>query len=752
MRTWEVELYGRKIIVEHGKMAKQAHGAVLLRMGESAVLATATMSDNVVQGIDFVPLTVEFQEKFYAAGKIPGGFIKREGKPSESAILSARLIDRPIRPLFPKKFRNEVQVIVMVLSADPDNPPDVMGITAASLALNISKIPFEGVVAGVRIGYVDGEYVVFPTEEQLEKSRLDIVVAGTKDAITMVEGEAREISEEEMVKALMIAHEAIKKIVEFEEKIIQEIGVEKYQPEYPQPPEGMVEKFLELVDREELEKRMLVKQKHARKEALDSYRDELIEKFFSEVWKLEEGDSPDNYLEFLKEAYEDLVKHRMRRMIVEKGIRMDGRRPDEIRPISCEVGLLPRTHGSALFTRGETQSLGIVTLGAPMDEQIIDTLLEEGTKRFMLHYNFPPFSTGEVKPLRGPSRREIGHGHLAERALKAVIPPEEEFPYTIRVVSEILESNGSSSMATVCSGSMALMDAGVPIRKHVAGVAMGLIIEPDKTVILTDILGNEDHYGDMDFKVAGTKDGITAFQMDCKVSGVSEELLKEALEQARRARMFILDKLYETIPEPRPHVSKYAPIIKMTQVDPEKVGEIIGPGGRVVKKIIKDFDVEISIDDDTGKVKVIGHDEEKVDKAIETIQEIVKEIEIGTVLVGRVTRIEPYGIFLEIPPGKIGLMHLSKMGADAREFMKKVKIGDELEVEVINIDELGRLQFKRPGVDITQTPPPPKPPARRQPSRKPAPKPKSPPKPSKPPRIGAKPRIVRRDEKGGGGQ
>ncbi len=338
-----------------------------------------------------------------------------------------------------------------------------------------------------------------------------------------------------------------------------------------------------------------------------------------------------------------------------------------------------------------------------MDEQIVDTLLEEGTKRFMLHYNFPPFSTGEVKPLRGPSRREIGHGHLAERALKAVLPDEDEFPYTIRVVSEILESNGSSSMATVCSGSMALMDAGVPIRKHVAGVAMGLVIEPDKTVILTDILGNEDHYGDMDFKVAGTRDGITAFQMDCKVSGVSEELLREALEQARKARMFILDRLYETIPEPRPKISKYAPIIKMTQVDPEKVGEIIGPGGRVVKKLIKDYDVEISIDDDTGKVKIIGHDEEKVDRAIEAIQEIVKEIEIGSVLIGRVTRIEPYGIFLEIPPGKIGLMHTSKMGADAKEFMKSIKIGDRLEVEVINIDELGRLQFKRPGVKVERT-------------------------------------------------
>ncbi len=701
LRSWETELFGRKIVVEHGKMAKQAHGSILLRMGESAVLATATMSDEAIEGIDFVPLTVEFQEKFYAAGKIPGGFIKREGKPSESAILSARLIDRPIRPLFPKKLRNDVQVIVMVLSADPDNPPDVMGITAVSLALNVSKIPFEGVVAGVRMGYVDGEFIVFPTEEQLERSRLDIVVAGTKDAITMVEGEAKEISEDEMVKALMKAHEAIKEIIEFEERILAEFEVEKVQLEIPQPPEGMVESYMELVDLEELERRMLIKSKHERSEALKEYRDTLMEKFFSEVWKVPE-DEIESLKGFIKDAFDDLVRQRMRRLIVEKGIRMDGRKPDEIRPITCEVGLFPRTHGSALFTRGETQSLGIVTLGAPMDEQIIDTLLEEGTKRFMLHYNFPPFSTGEVKPLRGPSRREIGHGHLAERALKAVLPDEDEFPYTIRVVSEILESNGSSSMATVCSGSMALMDAGVPVKKHVAGVAMGLVIEPDKTVILTDILGNEDHYGDMDFKVAGTRDGITAFQMDCKVSGVSEELLREALEQARKARMFILEKLYEAIPEPRPRISKYAPVIKLTQVDPEKVGEIIGPGGKVVKKLIKEYDVEISIDDDTGKVKVIGHDEEKVNRAIEAIKDIVKEIEVGTILVGKVTRIEPYGLFLEIPPGKIGLMHMSKMGSDAKEFMKSVKIGDTLEVEVINIDELGRLQFKRPGVDVSQ--------------------------------------------------
>lgn len=695
MKIWKTNIFGRELIVEHGKMAKQAHGSVLVRYGDTAVLATATMSDKVVEGIDFVPLTVEFQERFYAAGKIPGGFIKREGKPSESAILSARLIDRPIRPLFPKKFANEIQVIVTVLSADPDTPPDTLGIFAASLALNLSPIPFEGVVAGVRIGLIDGEYVIFPTEKQLEKSKMDILVAGTKDAVTMVEGEAKEVSENEMVKALVNAHEAIKKLVGFQEMIISEVPVEKYEFVPPESPKEILAKFESLIDPEELERRILTPGKHARQNALDSYKEELFQKIVEE-FHLE---NPEEIELFINDVFIEAVKSRMRRMIVEKGIRADGRRPTEIRPITCEVGLFARTHGSALFTRGETQSLGIVTLGAPMDEQIIDTLLEEGTKRFMLHYNFPPFCTGEVKPLRGPSRREIGHGHLAERALQFVLPPEDSFPYTIRVVSEILESNGSSSMATVCSGSLALMDAGVPIPKHVAGVAMGLIFEPDKTVILTDILGMEDHYGDMDFKVAGTRDGITAFQMDCKISGVTEELLSKALMQAKEARMHILDKMYETISEPRPTISRFAPIIRTTQVNPDKVADIIGPGGKIIKKIIKENDVKIEIDDETGVVKVIGSDEENVNKAIDTIKEIAREIEVGEILEGKITRIEPYGIFIEVYPGKIGLLHQSKVGEDMKSFIKKIKVGDIIKVQVINIDELGRLQFRRVNVE-----------------------------------------------------
>jgi polyribonucleotide nucleotidyltransferase len=633
-----------------------------------------------------VPLTVEFQERFYAAGKIPGGFVKREGKPSEAAILSARTIDRPIRPLFPKHLRNEVQVVVTVLSADPTNPPDVVGVMAASLALNLSDIPFNGLVAAVRVGLVDGQIVFFPTEEELERSSLDIVVAGTADAITMVEGEAREVSEEQMVEVLFKAHDAIREIVEFEQDILSEFSVSKVQIEEVKLPEDLERDFLALVDANELRNRLLTQGKKARAQAIGEYYESIVEQLKQKYPE----ELLNQYAVQLKDLYEELMKHRMRRIIVEEGIRLDLRGPKDIRPITCEIGLLPRVHGSALFTRGETQSLGIVTLGAPMDEQIVDTILEEGTKRFMLHYNFPPFCTGEVKPLRGPSRREIGHGHLAERALKFVLPDEDEFPYTIRVVSEILESNGSSSMATVCSGSLALMDTGVPVKKHVAGVAMGLILEPDAAVVLTDIMGAEDHWGDMDFKVAGTRDGITAFQMDCKVSGVSRELLYRALMQAKEARMFVLDKMYSTIDKPKSSLSTYAPVIKTTVIDPMKVGEVIGPGGRVIKGIIKEFDVQISVDDETGRVSVIGNNGQKVDAAIKRISEIVKEIAVGDVFEGKVTRIEPFGVFLEVGAGKIGLLHQSKILSN----MKSLKIGDTLKVKVSNIDNLGRLQFE----------------------------------------------------------
>jgi polyribonucleotide nucleotidyltransferase len=686
LRYWRRVILGREFYVEHGRMAKQANGAVLARVGDTSVLATAVMADQAVEGVDFVPLTVEFQERFYAAGKIPGGFVKREGKPSEAAILSARTIDRPIRPLFPKHLRNEVQVVVTVLSADPTNPPDVVGVIAASLALNLSDIPFNGLVAAVRVGLVDGQIVFFPSEEELERSSLDIVVAGTADAITMVEGEAREVSEEQMVEVLFKAHDAIREIVQFEQDILSEFSVSKVQIEEVKLPEDLERDFLVLVDANELRNRLLTQGKKARAQAIGEYYESIVEQLKQKYPE----ELLNQYAVQLKDLYEELMKHRMRRIIVEEGIRLDLRGPKDIRPITCEIGLLPRVHGSALFTRGETQSLGIVTLGAPMDEQIVDTILEEGTKRFMLHYNFPPFCTGEVKPLRGPSRREIGHGHLAERALKFVLPDEDEFPYTIRVVSEILESNGSSSMATVCSGSLALMDAGVPVKKHVAGVAMGLILEPDAAVVLTDIMGAEDHWGDMDFKVAGTRDGITAFQMDCKVSGVSRELLYRALMQAKEARMFVLDKMYSTIDKPKSSLSTYAPVIKTTVIDPMKVGEVIGPGGRVIKGIIKEFDVQISVDDETGRVSVIGNNGQKVDAAIKRISEIVKEIAVGDVFEGKVTRIEPFGVFLEVGAGKIGLLHQSKILSN----MKSLKIGDTLKVKVSNIDNLGRLQFE----------------------------------------------------------
>ncbi len=697
-KVWKKMFEGRELIVENGKVAKQADGAFWVSYGDSTMLVTAVMDKRPKEGLDFFPLTVEYQEKFYAAGKIPGGFIKREGRPSENAILSARMIDRPIRPLFPKGFKVPVQIVATVLSVDPDTPPDTLGIIGASLALNVSPIPFNGVVAGVRIALVNDEYIFFPSDEKAKEAKIDLVVAGTKDAITMVEGEADEVEESVMVEALMKAHEAIKELIEFEEKIISEFEVKKMEFIPPQLDETLRAKLEEKIDRKELERRLLTHGKLARDKEVEAYKEEIIESIVEELGDECDEEKLKEILPLLYEEFEETVKHTMRRMIVEKDLRVDGRNPDEIRPITCELDLLPRAHGSALFTRGETQSLGVVTLGAQMDVQVIDTLLQEGEKRFMLHYNFPPYSVGETGRFGSPGRREIGHGHLAERALKRMIPPEDEFPYTIRVVSEILESNGSSSMATVCSGSLSLRAAGVPTRSHVAGIAMGLIFEPDKWVVLTDILGMEDHLGDMDFKVTGTRKGITAFQMDVKVGSVSEEIMKIALEKARVARNKILDLMYETIPEPRKHLSPYAPVIKLTHIPVDKIGELIGPGGRNVKALSEKYDVELQIQED-GRVLIVGDNVEKVEEALREVEDMNREVKVGEEFLAKVTRVEPYGFFAELFSGKIGLVHVSKMARHVKNVKDVVHVGDEVNVKVTGIDPAGKIQLRQLGKD-----------------------------------------------------
>ncbi len=691
-RIWKKEFKGNELVIENGKMAKQADGAFVIGYGDSKMLVTAVMDKRPKEGLDFFPLTVEYQEKFYAAGKIPGGFIKREGRPSENAVLSARMIDRPIRPIFPRDFKIPVQIVATVLSVDPDNPPDTLGIMGASLALNASPIPFNGKVAGLRIALLDGKYVFFPSDEIAKKADIDLVVAGTRDAITMVEGEANEVSEDVMIQVLMEAHEAIKELLDFEDEILSEFHTEKFEYETPSVDETLIEKLRSMVEREELEKRLLTQGKLARDKKIAEYKNQIIDALIEESGLGEEEVVQTKTL--LSDEFEDIVKHTMRRMIFEKNLRVDGRNPDEIRPISCELDLLPRAHGSALFTRGETQSLGVTTLGAQMDVQIIDTLLEEGEKRFMLHYNFPPYSVGETGRFGSPGRREIGHGHLAERSFRRVIPSEEEFPYTMRVVSEILESNGSSSMATVCSGSLSLMAAGVPTKKHVAGIAMGLIFEPDGWVVLTDILGMEDHLGDMDFKVTGTREGITAFQMDVKVGNVSEEIMKVALEKARIARNKILDIMYDTIPAPRDHLSKHAPIIKLVRIPVEKIGELIGPGGRTVKAISEEFGVELQIEED-GRVKIVGDKNENVRAALQQIENMNREIKNGERFIATVTRVEGYGFFAELFPGKVGLVHVSKMGRHVKNVRDVVHVGDKVNVEVVGSDPTGKIQLRQ---------------------------------------------------------
>lgn len=684
-KVFEYELAGRKLSVTIGKVAEQANGACIVRYGDTVVLVTATASKEPREGIDFFPLSVDFEERLYSVGKIPGGFIKREGRPSEKAILTSRLIDRPIRPLFPKGYRNDVQVIATVLSTDQDCTPDIIAMIGSSIALTISDIPFFGPTGSVLVGLVDDKIIINPTSEERDKSELHLVVSGTKEAVMMVEAGANEVSEEIMLESIMTAHEHIKGICDFIEEIRKEVGKEKAEYEVFKPEEE-IEKQVRDFATEKIKKAIQTTDKQVREENIDNVKEEIFEYFLEKY--------PDNEKD-IDEVINEIKKEEVRRMILEKGIRPDNRKVDEIRPISIDVGLLPRAHGSGLFTRGQTQALTIATLGASSDVQIIDGIDEEESKRYMHHYNFPPYSVGETRMLRGPGRREIGHGALAERALEPVIPSEEEFPYTIRLVSEILSSNGSSSQASVCGSTLALLDAGVPIKAPVAGIAMGLMKSEDKVVILTDIQGLEDFFGDMDFKVAGTTKGITAIQMDIKIAGIGREILKEALERARIGRLFILNKMLSVIPEPREELSPYAPRIFTMQVNPDKIKDVIGPGGKVINKIIDETDVKIDIDE-KGKVLIAADDEEKGNKAMEMVNKAIKDVEVGEVYLGKVNRIVPFGAFVEILNGKEGLVHISNI---ARERINKVEdvlsVGDEILVKVTEIDNQGRINLSR---------------------------------------------------------
>lgn len=681
------QLAGRELVIETGKYAKQASGSALVRYGGTVVLATAQASDEPIEA-DFLPLTVEFEERLYAVGKIPGSFLRREGRPGEKAILSARMTDRPIRPLFPKGFRHEVQVILTVLSADQVNPPDILGPIAASAALLLSNIPWQGPIASVRVGLIDGQFVLNPTLQEMEKSRLDLVVAGSREAILMVEAEALEVDEETLVQALEFAHKEMQPILDLQEKLLP---LAKPKLDWSLPPslsEEEREALYRLAVERGLAEVLQTASKAERSKGLEDFRKALVEELL-----LEEEKRP-----LWEAAFDEVVRKELRRLVLEEGKRADGRGPKDIRPIWIEVDVLPRAHGSAVFTRGETQVLGTVTLGTGRDEQIIDDLGIDETDPFLVHYNFPPFSTGEVKRLRGVSRREIGHGNLAKRALKAVLPKEEEFPYTIRVVGDVLESNGSSSMATVCAGCLALMDAGVPIKKPVAGVAMGLVWEGERHVVLTDILGLEDALGDMDFKVAGTRDGVTALQMDNKVGGLPREVLKEALLQAREARLYILDRMAEVLPAPRPHLKPFAPRILQLKVPVEKVGLVIGPGGKNVRAL-EELGVEVDIESD-GTIRIYSASEEAALKAKRRIEELTMEAKVGEIYEGTVTRITPFGAFVSLFPGTEGLLHISQIAPGRVERVEDhLKVGDVIRVKVHRIDERGKIDLIRPELE-----------------------------------------------------
>lgn len=688
MHSYSIELGGRTLTMEIGKIAKQANGAVLVRYGDTAVVVAATGTKTPREGVDFFPLTVDFEEKMYAVGKIPGGFIKREGRPAETAILTSRLIDRPIRPMFPEGYHNDVQIVATAVSVDPDNAPDIPAMIGASCALSISDIPFEGPIAGVRVGMIDGQYIINPTIEQAKVSRLNLAVAGTKDAILMVEAGAKEISEDEMLDAIWFGHEEIKKLVEWQEKIMAEVGKPKMEvPVYEPPAELAAE--IEAYGAEQLKAALMDANKLEREENVARIKAEIADAFMEKY--------PDNAKDV---AYitQKLVKKIVRRTISVDKIRPDGRALDEVRPVTCEVGLLARPHGSALFTRGQTQILNVLALAPLSEAQTLDGLGIELTKRYIHHYNFPPYSVGETKPLRSPGRREIGHGALAERALLPVIPSEEEFPYAIRLVSETLESNGSSSMGSVCASTLSLMDAGVPIKAPVAGVAMGLVKDGDYFTILTDIQGLEDALGDMDFKVAGTKNGITAIQMDIKIDGINKEIFKQALAQAKRGREHIMGIMLDCISEPRKELSKYAPKITTIHVDPEKISKIIGPGGKTIKKIVEETGAKIDIEED-GRVYIAAVNSEEAAKAIDMINGITAEAEVGKVYTGKVTRLMAFGAFVEILPGKEGLVHISQLSTErVNKVEDVVSVGDEIVVKVTEIDQKGRINLSRKAV------------------------------------------------------
>lgn len=688
IQTFTIELDGKRLIFETGRMAKQADGAVTVQLGGTIVLVSCVYSKEPKEEVpDVTPFTVEYKERTYAAGKIPGGFFKREGRPTEKEILTARLIDRPIRPLFPKGLMNEIQIIAMVLSADGENDPDILAVNGASCALSMSEIPFSGPIGAVRVGLRDNKLILLPTFDDLDKGVLDLVVAGNEKGIIMLEAGANQVSEERFLDAIEFGYSKVLELIGFQkEQIVKSCGRTKVTLPLYKTNQEVLQKISELASSRIAEVYKLT-QKEQREDALDMLSKELVDKFVKQDSEHLEQD--------VKSALVELERRIVRELILNQQKRVDGRTIREIRPITCEVGLLPRTHGSGLFTRGHTQSLSVVTLGTSADEQMIDALEGEEFKSFMLHYNFPPFSVGEVRPLRGPGRREIGHGALAERALKPLMPSKEEFPYTVRVVSDILESNGSSSMATVCGSTLALMDAGVPIKAPVAGIAIGLVKEDSRYVLLTDIGGVEDHFGDMDFKVAGTQKGITAIQMDLKIDGITLQMIKEVLGYAKEARLIVMEKMLKTISKPKDTISKYAPRIKAFKINPDRIRDLIGPGGKTIRKIIDETGVTIDIDND-GTVSVASSDEEALNKAIKIINELTEEVEVGKIYKAKVKKIADFGAFCEVLPGKEGLVHVSELSHRfVRHVEDEVKIGEEILVKVIGIDEFGRINLSR---------------------------------------------------------